>query len=427
MMKTPVLLPALALTLVSTLGAQSVGTPFCPPSNNSTGAPALLTGTFGIGTGSNLHLEVTQGVPNEVGYFLAGNEATSGMAISNGLLCLVGTPTAALYRYNVVGGDSNSIGLFDASGVLQNLPGTSFTGTGFDVPSTIPGSIPITISSGDTWHFQLWYRDTPAAAGSSNFSNGLSVTFPTVTPILPIGGMVAIPSGTFAMGSNANPGVPYFPNTSAEQPVHNVAISNAFWMGEHEVTQAQYFSLMGVNPSSNVGANLPVENVSWVDARAFCTALTIQEFGLGNIPAGYEYRLPTEAEWEYACRGGTTTEYYLGTDFYCADGTISFSQHSVSACSTTSTAPVGRFLPNPFGLYDMADNVREWCLDMYDTYPAGPVVDPINTVGTYRIIRGGSYYIDSRFSRSAFRGYNLATTANHQIGFRVVLGEVVVP
>jgi hypothetical protein len=156
----------------------NTGVPFCSPANNnSLGIPAVLTGTTGSGVGSDLHLEVNDGVPGQLAYILVGNEATTGFAVSNGLLCLVGTPTSQLFRYNVAGTDMNSIGGFDALGTMINASGTSTTGFGFDVPSTIPDSVPIAISTGDTWHFQAWYRDTPAGSGSSNFTNGLSVTF----------------------------------------------------------------------------------------------------------------------------------------------------------------------------------------------------------------------------------------------------------
>jgi hypothetical protein len=128
-----------------------VGTSFCSPTNNSTGVPALLTGSAGSGVGSNLHLEVSQGVPNNIGYFLVGNENLASIPISNGLLCLTGTTAARVYRFNVVGGGANSVGFFDASGVLQNLSRTSTVRSGFDVPSTIPDSVPISIMSGDTW------------------------------------------------------------------------------------------------------------------------------------------------------------------------------------------------------------------------------------------------------------------------------------
>ncbi|MCA9000927.1 MAG: hypothetical protein KDB61_03320 [Planctomycetes bacterium] len=156
------------------------GTTFCDPgTNNSTGAPAVLSGSWGTGVGSDLHLAMSGGVPGQLAYMLVGNEATSGFTISgaNGPLCLVGTSSAVFYRYNVAGTPMNSIGGFDASGQWVNASGTATTGFGFDVPSTIPGTVPFAILAGDTWHFQGWYRDTPAGVGQSNFSNGLSVTF----------------------------------------------------------------------------------------------------------------------------------------------------------------------------------------------------------------------------------------------------------
>ena len=155
-----------------------IGTPFCDPNNsNSTGGPATMVGTFGSGVGSDLHLEITGGPVGQLTYVLVGNEATAGIPISNGQFCLVGTPTAQFFRYNVAGTDMNSIGGFDATGTMINAVGTSTTGFGYDVPSTIPDTVPLAIMAGDTWHFQGWYRDTAAGVGSSNFTNGLSVTF----------------------------------------------------------------------------------------------------------------------------------------------------------------------------------------------------------------------------------------------------------
>ncbi len=151
------------------------GTSFCSPASvNSTGGDVYLTGFAGSGIGANLHLEAQGGPDMEFGYFLVGTQASDpGLVISNGTLCLSGQ----FFRYNLFGGTANSIGSFDANGVFQNLPGTSTVGTGFDVPSDIPDTVPISIMAGDTYHFQLWYRDTPAGVGSSNFSTGLSVTF----------------------------------------------------------------------------------------------------------------------------------------------------------------------------------------------------------------------------------------------------------
>jgi formylglycine-generating enzyme required for sulfatase activity len=419
-------LPALALTLACGAFAQSTGTPFCNPMNvNSTGLSTTLTGSFGSGVGSDLHLEVTQGVPGELAYFLAGNEVTSGVVISNGLNCLIGTGTAQMYRYDVAGSLSNSVGRFDNAGVFQNLVGTSTVTSGFDVPDTIPSGTPIMILSGDTWHFQVWHRDTPSSSGASNFSNGLSVTFPVAPPVL-VAGMVSIPAGSFDMGSNTTSGAPYY-NVSNAQPVHNVTISEAFWMGEHEVTQGEYQALMGSNPSNFSGATLPVEQVDWNDARAYCTALTAQEMALGNVPAGYEYRLPTEAEWEYACRAGTTTEFNVGAGLYCADANFNYSYHSSSSCGSSSTLDVGGYPANAFGLHDMHGNVLEWCLDSYGDYSSGAVTDPFVTGGSNRVVRGGSWGNVSHYCRSAYRGRTSPGYSDGNVGFRVVFAQVLVP
>ncbi len=170
----------------STVGGGLTITTFCDPAlNNSTGAPAVMTGTDGSGFESDLHLDVSGGplpigTTRLLGYFLCGNEATSGQAISDGLFCLVGTSTASFGRYNIGGTTQYSLGLFDANGDLQNMVGTGGTsGYGFDVPSTIniAGFPTATIMTGDTYHFQCWYRDSAAGAGHSNFSNGITVTW----------------------------------------------------------------------------------------------------------------------------------------------------------------------------------------------------------------------------------------------------------
>jgi len=163
-------------------------TTFCDPANNnSTGAPAVLSGAFGSGFGSDFHMDVTGGpVPlgdgtRMLGYYLVGNlDATPGVAISDGQFCLVGVAGASFGRYNVGGTDRFSLSLFDAAGNLENLVGTGgVTGYGFDVPSDVEvaGFAPTTIMAGDTYHFQCWYRDSLAGAGHSNFSNAISVAF----------------------------------------------------------------------------------------------------------------------------------------------------------------------------------------------------------------------------------------------------------
>ncbi|MDF1837666.1 MAG: hypothetical protein P1V35_07355 [Planctomycetota bacterium] len=157
-------------------GTSQIGPVFCNPMDaNSTGVPTRLGGHWGSGVGSDLHLDATSGPPNQIGYVLVGSSAAvPGIPISQGRLCMGTQSTDVLGRYNVDGGPHISVGMFDANGVLQNLVGTSASGSGFDVPSTLPIAGFPTIVSGSTWHFQLWHREN---GGASNFSNGLSVTF----------------------------------------------------------------------------------------------------------------------------------------------------------------------------------------------------------------------------------------------------------
>jgi formylglycine-generating enzyme required for sulfatase activity len=247
--------------------------------------------------------------------------------------------------------------------------------------------------------------------------------------------MVAIPPGTFQMGSNASTGSPYF-SSPVERPLHAVTITQPFWMGRHEVTQAQYQAVMGSNPSWFQGAswlnaaNRPVERVTWFNAVAYCDALTVQEAAAGRLPAGYEYRLPTEAEWEYCCRAGTSTEYHYGASLVCGQASFHYSHHTGSVCPSPHgawTAVVGSYPANAWGLHDLHGNVWEWCLDSWDgsaNYPAGPVSNPYLIGGFSRVIRGGSWNFDSGSCRSAERYLDIPTQASFSLGFRVVCAPI---
>jgi len=154
----------------------ATGTPFCNPVLNSAGTATLLEGYWGSAIESDLHLEINQGPPSQFGYMLIGNMNTApGISLNGGQFCLAGVPGAAFYRYYVTGGVTSSVGRFDANGRMLNIVGTSSTGYGFEVPTTIPAAA--VIAPGSTWHFQYWHRDTSAGIGVSNLSNGLSVTF----------------------------------------------------------------------------------------------------------------------------------------------------------------------------------------------------------------------------------------------------------
>ncbi len=238
--------------------------------------------------------------------------------------------------------------------------------------------------------------------------------------------MVLIPAGTFDMGSIAASGAPYY-GQSDERPVHSVTISQSFWMSETEITQAQYQAMMGSNPSYSSGANMPVEQVTWHDARAYCAALTAQEQAAGNVPAGMEYRLPTEAEWEYACRAGTTTEFNVGAGLFCGQAIFGYSYHSNSSCNSGSPVNVGSYSANAFGLYDMHGSVWEWCLDSYAGYSGASQTDPFVTGGLVRVLRGGGWNNFSYNCRATIRNYYSPGFLYNTFGFRVVLAPVLVP
>lgn len=412
------LIAIFAFALAGSALAQGVGTTFCSTTPNSTGQTSLITGSYGSGVGADLHLEVTGGVPNEFGYFLVGNEVTPGISISNGVFCLLGTATSRMYRYNISGSEHNSLGMFDGFGVMQNIGGTSQTGSGFDVPGLLPATVPVPLVVGDTWNFQYWHRDTPAGAGSSNFSTGLTVTLGEPAPIA---GMVPIPAGTFQMGSTAS---------FWSQPVHQVTISRAFWMGSTEVTQLQYHTLMETPAPLPGFEHHPAEHISWHDANAYCAALTAREQGLGNLPAGLQYRLPTEAEWEYACRAGTATEFNVGPFLLCSDAQVwdTWDSHgSLQYCANWNTTAVASYAPNAWGLFDMHGNSAEWCLDSMETYTAGPVTDPFHTGGSERILRSGTYIHSASQTSSASRVWAVPSAAGQSACFRIVLAHELTP
>ena len=237
--------------------------------------------------------------------------------------------------------------------------------------------------------------------------------------------MIWISPGTFRMGSPE-----YELGRSDDETRHKVTLTQGYWLGKYEVTQAQYEAVMGENPSRFKGADLPVENVSWNDAMAFCAKLTERDQTASRLPRGYEYILPTEAQWEYACRAGTMTAFNNGTDIEAEEEIYgecpNLDEVAWYWCNSSNKPhPVGQKLPNDWDLYDMHGNVFEWCLDRKSKYPDEAVTDPVGE-GTddYRARRGGSYsYYDdgAKNCRSAARNTGSITMTSNSLGFRVAL------
>lgn len=210
--------------------------------------------------------------------------------------------------------------------------------------------------------------------------------------------LVWIPPGQFVMGSPESD--PDF--LSEEQPQTTVTLTKGFFIGKYEVTQGEYLAVTGTNPSAFTGdTNLPVEKVSWPAATNFCRLLNIQEAGAGRLPAGYAYRLPAEAEWEYAARAGSTNRFSWGDDLGFTALT-NYAWYTVN--SGGGTHVVGQKLPNAWGLYDTAGNVCEWCLDSFGFYPGGSVTDPVPSMsGLTKVFRGGSHADEDVSCRAADR------------------------
>ena len=230
--------------------------------------------------------------------------------------------------------------------------------------------------------------------------------------------LASIPAGEFMMGSSDSDDK----GCDREKPQHHVRISRQFFIGVHEVTQGEWTSVMGTTPWKGQlyvkeGDRHPATNVNWKEATDFCRKLTEKECGMGLLRAGESYRLPTEAEWEYACRAGSTTGYYFG------DGAGILAKYAWYARNTEAVDEryaheVGRKGPNSWGLFDMHGNVWEWCSDQYTgPYGGAPVLTPN---GPLHVDRGGCWRDHFSHCRSAYRFRRAPSHRSPYLGFRVV-------
>lgn len=318
---------------------------------------------------------------------------------------------------------------------------TDFVATPFPSPPATPGTAPqvlpgnlLTLAQQGNPQLQLALLDDRLvlAGGSANAPASTALTFRldagefgVATQIVSLDvlrvrdGMLPILPGTYVRGSGQQ--TQWLPWTVVELPLADVTISRPLWMGRCEVTQAEYSAMTGSQPSFFVGSNRPVDNVRWLDAVAYCEALSAIEAAAGRLPPGYVYRLPTEAEWEYCCRAGTATEWSSGLPPTCADA--NFFLDPGYCVAGGATAPVGTRTPNPWGLCDMHGNVLEWCADAWNGtagYAPGAAVDPFVASGPLRVLRGGSYASSLVALRSAHRSCAGPNESTPAIGFRVV-------
>ena len=219
--------------------------------------------------------------------------------------------------------------------------------------------------------------------------------------------MVRVEAGTFTMGATPEMENPF----DWEKPTHQVTLTNDYYIGKYEVTQALWQAVMGYNPSSFKGGNLPVEQVSWDDCQEFISKL--------NSITGKTFRLPTEAEWEYAARGGKKSRGYQSSGSNNISDVAWYDNNSGSKPHT-----VGTKQPNELGIYDRSGNVWEWCQDRYGKYSCSSQIDPTrDNSGSGRMRRGGSWSFLARFCRSSYRGHNAPNYRDYILGFRLVLSE----
>ncbi len=219
--------------------------------------------------------------------------------------------------------------------------------------------------------------------------------------------MVKVEAGSFDMGAT-----PEMENPDTdEKPVHRVTLTNNYYVGKYEVTQALWQAVMGSNPSRFKGADLPVEQVSWKDCQKFITKL--------NRLTGKNFRLPTEAEWEYAARGGKKSRGYQYSGSNTLGDVAWYENNALS-----QTHPVGTKQPNELGIYDMTGNVMEWCQDCYGSYSSSPQTNPIGAVsGSDRVFRGGSWLDSARYCRASYHCNYAPDRRGIYLGLRLVLSE----
>ena len=269
----------------------------------------------------------------------------------------------------------------------------------------------VTISEGQTMSISgTLYSNTASSsngyASNSSLSSGNNVIFIPVKNGITID-MIKVEAGTFMMGATSEMQNPW----DDEKPVREVILTNDYYIGKYEVTQSLWQAVMGTNPSYFKGDNLPVEQVSWDNCLEFISKL--------NSLTGRKFRLPTEAEWEYAARGGRKSRGYQYSGSFNISDVAWYNGNSGNKIH-----PVGMKQANELGVYDMSGNVCEWCQDWYGSYVSSSQTNPLGAnSGSFRVCRGGSWYFDTGNCRSSFRSRGNPDTRSRYLGFRLVLSE----
>ncbi len=345
-------------------------------------------------------------------FFVNGNPLTT---------LVLSEPLAATNLARTVGTlEDRGVSVFTYPLAVQLLRPRALVGA-FQFGITGPPGVYAVLASAD---LAAWSQVGVASnrVGTVSFTDGTARLSPRrfyqAQPLIPATNLVFISPNAFTMGSPTND----LDHASNEVPQTTVTLTRGFWIGQFEVTQGEYLSVMNTNPSAFPGdLSRPVSSVSWFDATNYCWKLTQRELAAGRIPSASQYRLPTEAEWECAARAGTTTRFSYGDDPGYARAT-NYMWHLSDANLTVH--PVGQKLPNPWGLYDVHGNVWEWCQDWYGDLPGGAVTDPTgptsNPIGN-KVIRGGAYDYPDSSCRSASRLLAFQSHIDTDLGFRIVL------
>ena len=361
---------------------------------------------------------LSQGFGVKTVYFKVKNAAGESLSVSDSIE-LADIPVVSSFSINngAASTTSQSVTLNNAcTGSPTHFmasESSSFSGASWQTYSAAPS---FTLSAGAGT--KTVYFKVKNAAGESSAASDSIEKSPAAGEQATFAGIAFrwCPAGTFTMGS---------PDTEVgrdtDETQHQVTLSKGFWMSETEVTQAQWVAVMGSNPSYFTGdTSRPVEGVSWND---ICTASTGYLAKLNAANPGYGFRLPTEAEWEYAYRAGTTQRFYWGDDpSYTQIGSYAWYYSN----SSNTTHPVGTKTANAWGLKDMSGNVYEWCADWYGSYAGGAVTDPTGPgTGDYRVLRGGSYGNGGYSCRAANRHFDGPASGSYGLGFRVVVPAAV--